>query len=521
MKCKLGLILTLAILLMFYFVPLTGHQDSLLNEISPPGNYITGSEADVGENQTFTEDQKLVATYYFYWYMDWKHRQNVSRYPASLKEIESDDVERHIKQLKDMSKVGIDIVLPVYWGNTSCRKNWSTKGLRKFVQAYRNLEGKGYDLPKIGMFHDIASMEAEKHLEGLKGKPDLTTKKGKEFFYLSIRDFYSLIPPRMRARINGKPIVWIYQSSFVKDYSQETFKFVNEKFRHQFGGKEPYVVRENSWAVETENVYDWGAALKGPTFSGIYSVGPGFNVTIPPIKTDAVKKREGGRFYKDSWKKILALSSKTDNRIVAIETWNEYHEETEVAETAEYGRKYLKITEEYIDKYKSGYVPENYPGKDLINADGVVIKFGQEGIKENGIDYVECADGKNKVVRKAGAFCLTPKKFEDKHKYMYFKISPLFKKIQGTSQYELKIEYYDSVKSKFQVQYDSQNFSGPHNGAYKNTDTINPLGTLTWREVTINLDNVNFKGRQNCGADFRIYAIDEELCLKSIVLEPK
>lgn len=500
---------------------ITCSQESLLTKIPPPGKHIEASEANLSKDWTFSEGQKLVATFYFYWYMDWKHQQNVSRYPVSLKEIESDEVERHVKQLKDMSEVGIDIVLPVYWGNTSCRKNWSIKGLKKFVQAYKRLEGQGFDLPKIGMFHDTASMESEKYIEGLKGKPDLTTKKGKEFFYLSIRDVYSLIPPRMRARINRKPIVWLYQSSFVEDYSQETFKFVNKKFREQFGGKGPYIVRENSWAVDTENVYDWGAALKGPTFSGVYSVGPGFNETIPPVETDAVKKREGGKFYKNSWKKILALSNKTDNCIVAIETWNEYHEETEVAASAEYGRKYLKITKEYVDKFKSGYVPEDYPGKDLINADSAEIEFGQEGPKENGINYVECSDGKNKVVRKAGGFCLRPKEIKDNHKYMYFRISPLFKVIQGTLQYELKIKYYDSVKSKLQVQYDSKNFSAPYNGAYKNKDVINPLGTLTWREVTVSLDDANFNGRQNCGADFRIYAVNEGLCIKSISLEPK
>ncbi len=429
MKCRLGLILTLAILLMFCFVTLNGQsQDSLLNEISPPGNYIAGSEANVGENQTFTEDQKLVATYYFYWYTE--HTPHLTHHPPSREGFTHKDVKWHMRQLKNMSHVGIDIVLPVYWGNTASKRGWSVEGLNNLVQAYARLEGQDYDLPKIGMFHDITSMESEKYLEGLEGKPDLTTKRGKDFFYMMIRDFYSLIPKRMRARIEGKPIVWLYVSSYVSDYNQNTFQFVNNNFSEEFGGKDLYIVRESSWNVNTENVYSWGAALKGPKFDGVYAIGPGYDDSAVPDRDTPVRKRRGGKYYRESWAKLLALTDKTDNHLVAIETWNEYHEATEIAPSDEHGKKYLEITKEYVNKFKSGYVPDNYPGERLMNAERASIDFSSGNIKEAGLKYNECADGKNKVLEENSSYCLKPSETQYPEKYMYFQVDPLLKKLR-------------------------------------------------------------------------------------------
>ncbi|MBS3792673.1 glycoside hydrolase family 99-like domain-containing protein, partial [Candidatus Bipolaricaulota bacterium] len=282
-----------------------------------------------------------------------------------------------------------------------------------------------------------------------------------------------------------------------------------------------YIVRESSWNVNTKNVYSWGAALQGPQFDGVYAIGPGYDDSAVPDRDTPVRERRGGKYYRDSWKKLLALTDKTDNHLIAIETWNEYHEGTEIAPSTEHGKKYLNITKEYVNKFKSGFVPDNYPGERLMKAERASIDFSSGNIKGTGIKYIECADGKNKVVEEDSSYCLKPSETEFPGKYMYFQVDPLFKRTKSSSEYKLKIEYYDSVQSKFRVQFDSQNFSGPHNGAYKSTDIINPLGTLTWRVVTINLENVNLEGRQNCDADFRIHAIDEELCIKSIAIEPK
>ena len=36
-----------------------------------------------------------------------------------------------------------------------------------------------------------------------------------------------------------------------------------------------------------------------------------------------------------------------------VETWNEFHEGTDVAESQEYGRQYIEMTREYAERFKA------------------------------------------------------------------------------------------------------------------------------------------------------------------------
>jgi hypothetical protein len=38
--------------------------------------------------------------------------------------------------------------------------------------------------------------------------------------------------------------------------------------------------------------------------------------------------------------------------MVVIETWNEFHEGTDIADSREYGRQYLELTRKYVDQFK-------------------------------------------------------------------------------------------------------------------------------------------------------------------------
>ena len=39
---------------------------------------------------------------------------------------------------------------------------------------------------------------------------------------------------------------------------------------------------------------------------------------------------------------------------MAIETWNEIHEASAIAETVEYGRRYIDLTRSIIDRQRAG-----------------------------------------------------------------------------------------------------------------------------------------------------------------------
>ena len=43
--------------------------------------------------------------------------------------------------------------------------------------------------------------------------------------------------------------------------------------------------------------------------------------------------------------------------IVILETWNEFHEGTNIAESREHGRQYIDLTRKYVDLFKRGAQP--------------------------------------------------------------------------------------------------------------------------------------------------------------------
>ena len=129
------------------------------------------------------------------------------------------------------------------------------------IQALQQLDQEGHPL-KIGLFLDTTILNDE----------DLTTDRGKQILYASIRDYYSKIPPRLWAAIGGQPVIWLYDAQRVGAFDQSTFDYVYDQFAQDFGGLRPYIVREDQWyteraptnrVIQTEGMYGWGAAVFG------------------------------------------------------------------------------------------------------------------------------------------------------------------------------------------------------------------------------------------------------------------
>ena len=250
-----------------------------------------------------------------------------------------------------MIQAGIDFLLPVYWGD-SYALFWSIPGLDELVEASLQLESEGINPPRIGMFFDTTSLMLEHQARGNAGeRPNLTTDYGKDLFYGMIFDFYSRVPPRLWARIDGKALVWLYSSAWVSDYDQSLVDYVRARFAEDFGS-DLLIVREGSWGIETELEYSWGAALR-PSLGEVSAIGPGFdNAGAVPCYGQSPLKRErlDGFNYRDDWEAAL----RGDSTIVVIETWNELHEGTEICETAELGRLYIDLTNHYAEVFKRG-----------------------------------------------------------------------------------------------------------------------------------------------------------------------
>ena len=494
-------------------------------DLAPAGDHVAGTEADIARSETFSGDDKILATYYFYWY-DIRTNAHVklrnghdllTDHPPTLDGFTYKSVDWHKQELRDMMDAGINVVLPVYWGDTDSQ-SWSVPGIRKLVQAWRELEQEGLEPPRIGLFYDTTSLMKEGELKKGGVRPDLTERPGKELFYKLIRDFYSLVPSGMRARIDGKPIAWLYSAAFASAHDQSTIEFADRHFARDFGGEDLYIVREQSWSVDTENVYAWGAALKSPNFLGAICIGPGYDDHAVPGRTTPVRERKDGEFYRESWRQALAVAALQDRNIMALETWNEYHEGTDIAASKEYGRRYIEMTAEYAKLFKKGRMPEDFPGKQFVESEKVSTAFSGD---EGGITRVEgVADGLGEVVEKNGKACLKPKQTDFDYNCLYFSINPFYKTAHELEKSVLTVEYLDGGASYFTIQYDSSDRSALKNGAYKDTKRVRLNDSGQWKRVEFRLPDARFSNRQNGGADFRIWTDRPGLYIKSITLNP-
>lgn len=319
----------------------------------PPGPFAKPVDKSVLAKTAFGPRQPIVGTYYFYWYdvktgehfVDGDGTDALTDHPADSTDYSFRLPAWHEREMADMLEAGLDFLLPVYWGYPGDYESWSFVGLRALVDACRRMEQAGRRPPRIGMFYDTSTLQHN----GRGFHADLATPEGREWLYLSVRDFYSLIPPDLWATIEGRPLVWLYSAAFAKRQDPQALDVLRTEFERDFGCQ-PFVVKEVSWQGQADASYAWGAALK-PNQHGVLAVGPGYDHSAVPGRTPLVRDREGGAFYRRSWEWGLSQDSASRPTIAIVETWNELHEGTEIAPTKEYGRTYLELTRQYADRW--------------------------------------------------------------------------------------------------------------------------------------------------------------------------
>jgi len=368
-----------------------------------PGEHIAPKQTDFA-GESFSADDDLLFTYYFYWYDiysgahiwdDAQHTDDALQdHPAIMDDFSFKSVAWHKRELLDVMDAGIDVVLAIYWGAARMMKNWSVEGLINLVKAEQELIAEGKNPPKIGLFFDTSTLRSGEFVLKSTDEPtDLTTTFGKAFFFKQIRDFYSLIPPSLWARIDGQPVVWLYASAFAKNYGQSLVTYVNNHFADAFAGMTPYIVREVSWNLNTQNDYAWGAALNGAQIQGVASVGPGYNDSAVPGRTTPIRDRENGDFYRRNWSQVLA----SGRHFVVVETWNELHEGTDICNTREYGRTYIDMTAEFAAKLKLpvkffSFQPRGWT-RDLQPMCVVMVQDKNNGINPSTLSFSYSTDG--------------------------------------------------------------------------------------------------------------------------------
>ncbi len=488
----------------------------------PFGPHVNLTAAVFAHSPSFSRTNRIVGTYYFYWYdsetgahiVDDDGTDALTTHPPTLEGFSYKSVAWHQKQLSDMMDAGIDLLLPVFWGApsdhpTNAMLHWSYAGLPPLVAAREQLEREGRHPPRIGLFYDTSTLQynhARRHV-------DLTTDAGRQWFYATIRDFFSLIPPRHWAMIDDRPIVLLYASNFARNHDQACIDYVAREFPKEFGGRRPWIVREISWRVQADDTVAWGGAL-GLKNPGVASLGPGYDHSAVPGRTPLVVDRQGGRFYEQNWLRFLRRPSS----FVMLETWNEFHEGTDIAESREYGRQYLELTRKYVDLFKAGWQP-SWPTGRYTSARAVDVTLGATNT-QSGLRQIENEDGVTEAA--PGPPPSRIARGNQQGRYVYFAIDDTFK-WANTMDATVEVEYRDLSAGSLGLEYDGSDASAPFQGAYTRSPTTIPLrGDGEWKSARFTLPAARLLHSQNREADFRLVVGTAEVAVRRVtVIRPE
>lgn len=473
----------------------------------PPGPWIRLKTDDLKPATVWDDDAPILGTYFFYWYdvdtnehfLNGDGSDALVDHPAQSEGFSYRNPNWWERELRDVMAAGVDFVAPVYWGVPGQYESgpfeWSFAGLRALVPAWERIAASGATPPQVALFYDTSTLQHN----GENRHVDLTTDAGKDWFYTTIRDFFSLIPPKMWAMREGGPIALLYSAAFAKAQSPDVFPYLNRRFRADFGC-EPYVAREVSWQGETEAVVAWGGALGLKPFS-VASLGPGYDHHAVPGRDPLVVDREGGAFYRRNWERFLSYDPARRAKVVMVETWNELHEGTDVADTTEYGRQYIELTAEYARRYKANErIRVEGGGSDATSVLWVSAERNapSELATRSGGDGVVAPV----VVDGAPAHRTAPNRVSDA-RYAYFDVDPAWAFDCADGTFRIEVEYLDAGCDAFELQYDSTDSAGSvREGAFKSGGHIPVGGTRAWRTATFRVSDARFADRCN-NSDFR------------------
>ena len=455
---------------------------------------------------SFGADDRLVMTYFYYWY-DNESLDNpaLTLHPPEGQPFDWRDPSWHRQQLVDMAEVGVDVALAVYWGETA---EWSTRGLEAMVKAREQLLAEQVRPPAIGLM-----LDTNLYAMILPDRPelvDLTSQEGMTAFADLVGDYFAQIPPCHQARIDGRPLVFVWRADTEDgdefEFDQRTLDGITELVAERLGVR-PLFVYERTWidhaaragkTVTPEAWYGWGAALNGPRFEDrTVAVGPGYDDRAIVERPGYVRDRDDGRTYA----RDLRAAVLSGRRWLILETWNELWEGTAIAETAEYGRATLVATRRYVELFhKLNDAPARDGWFDLGTGEGAFLRRLADTPQEEG-QFVVLAGR-----QAARAF------YEevDGAAYFHFAVEPRLG-IGAHQSVAIDVEYFDEGQGSFYLEYDSDNPDGPDEGRYAASRPVIFEGTGEWRTVRFELPDASFRGRQYAGyGDFRIRAVAEE-----------
>ncbi len=248
-----------------------GWDPSVLRR-APPGWRDASGELNVPVDlqdppPSYCGDERVVCTTYFYWYdvingADYLKNPDGAQAsgdeyafavtPSDLKGLSYTLPAWHDEQLRDVVSAGIDVILPVYFGSPFASADdltqaeisanrpsrFSDPGLVQIVAALNRRKQSGQAVPRVGMFYDTTTLTPN---NAKSWHVDSAVYAGKAWFYETVRNFFSIVPPEHWACIEGRPVIYVYHPSFAKHVGEDLYPFVRHRFQLEFG-VDPYIV---------------------------------------------------------------------------------------------------------------------------------------------------------------------------------------------------------------------------------------------------------------------------------------
>ncbi len=521
--------------------------EAALLAATPPGPYMTRTPP-VSRAKSNAPLPPQIATAFLYNFDDktgagLRYNNGIdalSMHPAQTKGYSYKNALWHRRELTEMRAAGVDIALCNYWGNPADRAlekgqglRWSFDGVGPMVQAATQMNKTNRPAPKIGLAFSAGSLvENAAHYQ-----PDLATNDGRAWLYVSLRDFYSLVPPKLRATgPNGGPLIFVtFNAPFVKNGVGDTalWEYVRAHFANDFG-VEPSLILQNGWLTEAQR-----QANKEATFpqvsppkeglrqtSAVAAIGPGVDLKAQPgnkYGPEAIfRDRENGAFYDRQWQLLLAQSPVRRPRLVVVESWNQWQQATAIASSREYGDKYVRLTRKWADLFHSGARKPLPASGAFHNADriswfaaassGANTASGTDD--KGGLRLVSPPDGQFSVFQAApgGAYIEARDNLHGMMNHIGFDVSDGFlydadDVSPRPTPLTLTFEYWDEGRDLLRVQYDAtENGQAARSGddaGFTLSKEFPRTDTHTWKTATVVLPYPRFANRQNGGGDFR------------------
>jgi len=482
----------------------------------PPGRSFPIAAGDVRPSRVFPDGAPIAGTYFFYWYddvseahfIDGDGTDALTDHPTRREGYSYLRPAWWESEMREVRAAGIDFILPVYWGVPGRPDEWSFRGLPPLVEAWDRLEAAGEKPPMVGLFYDTSTLQ----YNATGARIDLGTERGRDWFYGTIRDFFSMIPPRMWIIRRGGPIVFLYGAGFHTGEWPGMYDALRERFARDFGCR-PYFVKEISWPGEADATYAWGGALGLKLFS-VAALGPGYDHSAVPGRTPLVVPREDGAFYRRNWERLLTYRPPRRPSIVMVETWNELHEGTEIAETKEYGRAYIEMTAKYTALFHKGVVlPRSGP---YAKAESVELRAGEK-THEAGIRAPNRGDGLWEAATVAGRRAILSKPNPHHgNEFLYLDIDESFLFDEVDASIEVEADLWADETDAIAVEFDGADpKASVREGAFQAAKPIAVPARGSWFRAKVEIRGARLANRSN-DADLRFGAAQGHIAIASV-----